>query len=68
MAISFPESPQLNDIYTYGNRSWKWNGYAWDIYIKLGTIAEKNFWAGTKAEYDLIEDIDSETIYHIIEG
>jgi hypothetical protein len=29
MAISFPASPTLNQVYTYGNRSWKWTGTAW---------------------------------------
>ena len=32
MAIDFPTSPALNEIYSYGGRSWKWNGIAWDIY------------------------------------
>lgn len=32
MAIDFPTSPALNEIYTYGGRSWQWNGIAWDIY------------------------------------
>ena len=29
MAINFPNSPQLNDVYTEGNRSWVWNGVYW---------------------------------------
>ena len=32
MAISFPASPTTNDVYTYGGRSWIWNGYAWQVY------------------------------------
>jgi hypothetical protein len=32
MAIDFPTSPALNEIYTYGGRSWQWNGTAWDVY------------------------------------
>ena len=32
MAIDFPTSPVLNEIYSYGGRSWKWNGTAWDLY------------------------------------
>lgn len=27
--IDFPTSPALDDVYTYGGRSWKWNGYGW---------------------------------------
>ena len=32
MAIDFPSSPTLYQIYVFGGRSWQWNGYAWDIY------------------------------------
>lgn len=32
MAINFPNSPSLNDIYTYAGRSWQWNGDAWQAY------------------------------------
>lgn len=31
MAINFPTSPTLNELYTSGGRTWMWNGYAWDI-------------------------------------
>lgn len=30
MAIDFPASPALNATYTYGARTWKWNGTAWE--------------------------------------
>ena len=29
MALNFPSSPQLDDVYTEGNRSWRWNGRFW---------------------------------------
>jgi hypothetical protein len=28
-AIDFPNSPTLNQVFTAGDRSWKWNGTAW---------------------------------------
>jgi microcystin-dependent protein/3D (Asp-Asp-Asp) domain-containing protein len=28
-AIDFPDSPEVNDIFTAGDRSWKWSGVAW---------------------------------------
>lgn len=31
MALSFPSSPSLNQLYTVGSKSWVWNGYAWDL-------------------------------------
>ena len=29
MALNFPSSPALNQIYTVGDQSWKWDGTAW---------------------------------------
>ena len=29
MPLNFPTSPSLNDIYTSGSSSWRWNGTAW---------------------------------------
>lgn len=31
MPLNFPASPSLNDVYTYNQRTWIWNGSAWDI-------------------------------------
>lgn len=31
--ISFPTSPTLNQTYSVGSKTWKWNGYAWDLQI-----------------------------------
>jgi len=42
MAIDFPTSPELNEIYPYDGRSWRWNGYAWDIYSTVsGDVVTK---------------------------
>lgn len=30
MPVDFPSSPTLNQTYTYGENTWKWNGTAWD--------------------------------------
>ena len=30
MAINFPNTPTLNDIYTEGGSSWQWDGTAWN--------------------------------------
>lgn len=32
MAINFPSSPTVGDVYTYAGRSWQWNGYGWEAY------------------------------------
>lgn len=31
--IVFPSSPTLNQAFTYGIKTWKWNGYAWDLQL-----------------------------------
>lgn len=31
MAINFPSSPAVNDIYAVGDRTWKWDGTAWSL-------------------------------------
>lgn len=30
--INFPDNPTLNDEFTSGNRTWVWNGVAWEAY------------------------------------
>lgn len=34
--LNFPSSPALNDLYTAGDTTWKWNGTAWAV-ISSGT-------------------------------
>ena len=42
MALDFPTSPALNEIYTYEGRSWQWNGTAWDVYSTVsGNVVTK---------------------------
>ena len=31
MPLNFPSSPVLNQTYTVSNKTWRWNGYAWDL-------------------------------------
>jgi hypothetical protein len=31
MALDFPSSPSVNDTYTLGSRTWKWNGLGWEM-------------------------------------
>ena len=40
MAIDFPPTPALGEIYTYNGRSWQWNGTAWDVYSPAGGLTQ----------------------------
>lgn len=43
MPLDFPSSPSPNQIYTYGSRSWIWNGVAWDSYaVSSGNVTSVN--------------------------
>lgn len=37
MAIDFPNSPTSNQIFTSGERSWKYDGEKWVSYTEGGT-------------------------------
>lgn len=38
MSLTFPDSPVLNEIYSYGDRSWTWDGTSWNINILSNNI------------------------------
>lgn len=38
MVLNFPTGATLNQVYTSGGISWKWNGYAWDAYNEYNLI------------------------------
>jgi len=38
MALNFPANPTLDQIYTVGNSSWKWNGTSWNAYTAVVTV------------------------------
>ena len=40
MALNFPASPVLNDTFTDGTTTWKWNGTAW--LVDSGAVAAAN--------------------------
>lgn len=43
MAIDFPPSPSLNDVYTFNGKSWTWNGYAWvALSFQLTVVSDIN--------------------------
>ena len=33
MAIDFPNSPDVDDVFTSGTQQWKWTGTTWDLVV-----------------------------------
>jgi hypothetical protein len=38
VAINFPDSPAVNDIFTSGTKTFKWDGTKWDIIVTASAI------------------------------
>lgn len=36
--MNFPSSPTLNQLYSFGGRTWKWNGTGWQIQSSTGPL------------------------------
>lgn len=57
MALNFPTSPSLNQTHTVGTKTWKWNGYAWDVQVTTGGGADSASvvaaWATANAAYSV---------------
>lgn len=32
-AINFPDNPSVGQVFTVGERTWKWTGYSWDVVV-----------------------------------
>ena len=45
--VQFPTSPTLNQTYTVGSKTWKWNGYAWDILLTTTPNTAFNIYGGS---------------------
>lgn len=44
MAINFPNTPQINDVYAEGNRAWRWNGTYWKaISVTIGYSGSQGY-------------------------
>lgn len=66
MALNFPSTPTLNEIYTDAEgRSWKWNGTAWEVQaaadINLsGTVVAQGQKSKIRFHWDTLADLQSE--------
>lgn len=39
MPLDFPPSPSVNSTYSFGGKTWKWNGAAWEVYFSIDSGA-----------------------------
>ena len=55
MAIDFPNSPTLGQVFSFGGRNWRWSGYAWMRIPDPGAKGEVGS-KGDKGEQGVIGD------------
>jgi hypothetical protein len=48
--INFPSNPTLNQVYTFGVKTWKWNGRAWDLQTISDVQVQRAETAATNAQ------------------
>ena len=53
MALSFPNSPTLNQTYTLGARSWIWNGTSWNIVTTTSIVGYAGSYGYTGSTGDI---------------
>jgi hypothetical protein len=56
MPINFPNSPSPNQLYTYDNKTWEWNGIYWEVYSALTSYITSAYTVG-----DGVSDISGVT-------
>lgn len=60
MAINFPNSPNLNELYSYDNKTWEWNGIYWEVYSGLTSYITSAYTVGNG--YSVISGISNGNI------
>jgi len=50
MPINFPSSPNTNDTYTLGTRTWKFNGDAWELVPLTAGYTGSQGYTGSKGD------------------
>ena len=38
MPLDFPPSPSVNNTYSFGGKTWKWNGAAWEVFFTVSAL------------------------------
>jgi hypothetical protein len=63
--MNFPVNPTLNQTYTYGTRTWKWDGTAWNLQRSATALATV---ATTGSFTDLVNKPTTIAGYGITDG
>ena len=59
MAINFPNNPTTNQTFTFGVKTWIWNGYAWDLQV-ANTVGVTAF---AQQAFNTANSASSNTVY-----
>lgn len=54
MAINFPLNPNVNDSYTFSDKTWVYNGLGWQLLASGNTFATISYVDGSIANVDAL--------------
>lgn len=60
-AINFPDSPSLNEQFTSGDSTWKWDGSTWSI-VRTGVIGPTGPTGPTGPGADTLNELTDVTL------
>ena len=68
MAIDFPNSPSVNDIYTAGGKTWQWTGTYWSAYGTNPTLRASDTAPLSPNANDLWYETDTGSLFAYVDG
>jgi hypothetical protein len=62
MAINFPDSPTVDQQFSFGGTSWIWDGDAWNLYLG-GNIVTSSQLSATLSSYAIASEYQRNILY-----